>query len=249
MSNKFIQRYISSELAHFVGGNKSTKEKQYKVLVKIIREGLLTPTHQDPEMAGYLATLLNGQISNNKMFMPCVVCFCDIPIGDQYIHMSKYGQFGLSFRKEFLIQQGANPVFYIAKNSRINISEVASTVIRATSRADYFDRMFPMYHNLIDELKNLVNQNSSLKQRSLSLKKLNEIDLFLKRYIFSFLIFFDDAKKDADHKNYYMEREWRIFGNIKFKIKDVYRIILPKSYAKLFREDVPEFIGQVSFAD
>ncbi len=125
MPNKFIQRYISNELAHFVGGNKSTKEKQYKVLIKILRKGLLTPTHKDPERAGYLAISLNGRISDNNMFKHCVVCFCDIPVNDQYIHMSKYGQFGLSFRKKFLIQQGANPVFYNAKNSRIKVFEVA----------------------------------------------------------------------------------------------------------------------------
>lgn len=258
MPNKLIQRYISSELTHFVGRkNKSTKEKQYKVLVKILREGLLTPTHKDPERAGYLATFLNGQISNNRMFNPenthvkntFVICFCDIPVVDQYIHMSKYGQFGISFRKEFLIQQGANPVFYIAKNSKINVSEIASTAIRTTSRADYFNGMFPMYHSLFDELRALINQYALPKQRAVTIKKLAEIDLFLKLYTFSFLKFFDDAKNDDDHENYYMEREWRIVGDLKFEIKDVHRVVLPKSYVKLFRKDVSEFNGQISFAD
>lgn len=249
MSNRFIQRYVSSELAHFVGGNKSTKEKQYKVFVNILKQGLLTPKHKDPGTAGYIFISLNGRISDNKMFMPYVICFCDIPINDQYIHMKKYSQFGISFLKKFSIQQGANPVFYIAKNSKIKVSEVASTVIKKTFRAAYFNKIFPMYHVLLDELRTLVNQYASPEQRPLVIKKLAEIDLFLKLHIFGFLKFFDDAKNDDDHKNYYMEREWRIASNLKFKIKDVHRVILPKAYAKLFRKDLPEFIGQISFAD
>jgi len=230
-------------------GRDKTPEEQYKILVQIIKEGLLTPNHKDPEMAGYIVISLNGRISDNKMFMPCVICLCDIPINDLYIHMKKYSQFGISFLKEFMIVKGANPVFYITKNSRINISEVASRVIRTTSRADYFDEMFLMYHNLFDELRSLVNNHTSSEHRAVIMKKIAEIDLFLKRYIFSFLKFFDDSKKDDDPENYYMEREWRIAGNLKFKIKDLHRVILPKAYAKRFRRDVPKFIGQVSFAD
>lgn len=106
-----------------------------------------------------------------------------------------------------------------------------------------------MYHNLLDELRALANQYASPEQRPIVIKKLAKIDLFLKRYIFSFLKFFDDAKKDDDPENYYMEREWRIADNLRFKVKDVCRVILPKSHAKLFRKDVPEFIGQVSFVE
>lgn len=248
MSNKFIQRYISDELTHFVGKNKSQKE-QYNILVKILKEGLLTPDHNDPEKAGYIAISLNGRISDNKMFMPYVICFCDIPINDLYIHMKKYSQFGIGFLKEFLVPKGANPLFYIAKNSRIKTSEVASTAIKTTSRADYFDEMFLMCHNLFDELRSLVNNHASSEHRTVVMKKIAAMDLFLIRYIFSFLKFFDDVKKDDDPENYYMEREWRMIDNFSFKMKDVCRVILPKSYAKLFRKDVPEFIGQVSFAD
>ena len=49
--------------------------------------------------------------------------------------------------------------------------------------------MFPMYHNLLDELRALANQYASPEQRPIVIKKLAKIDLFLKRYIFSFLKF------------------------------------------------------------
>jgi ribosomal protein L24E len=48
-----------------------------------------------------------------------MVCFCDIPIGDLGIHIKKYGQFGLAFKKSFLIERGANPVLYVERNSAV----------------------------------------------------------------------------------------------------------------------------------
>ena len=46
-----------------------------------------------------------------------------------------------------------------------------------------------------------------------------------------------------------MEREWRMLGNLPFELDDVYRIILPRSYAGHLREDISESIGQLSFAN
>jgi Putative abortive phage resistance protein AbiGi, antitoxin len=47
-----------------------------------------------------------------------VICFCDIPVTDLAIHMTKYSRFGLSFLKPFLVRKGANPVLYVANNSQ-----------------------------------------------------------------------------------------------------------------------------------
>ena len=59
---------------------------------------------------------LSKPISTDNLVKYQVVCFCDIPEHDLEIHVNKYGKFGLSFRKEFLIGLGASPVFYVAKN-------------------------------------------------------------------------------------------------------------------------------------
>ena len=40
------------------------------------------------------------------------------------IHVNKYGRFGLSFKKEFLIERGASPVFYIAKDSPVPETQI-----------------------------------------------------------------------------------------------------------------------------
>ena len=46
------------------------------------------------------------------------ICFCDIPVTDLEIHMTKYSRFGLSFLKDFLVRKGATPVMYVAENSQ-----------------------------------------------------------------------------------------------------------------------------------
>jgi hypothetical protein len=48
------------------------------------------------------------------------------------IHMMKYSRFGISFRRDFLVSLGANPVFYIANNSPV----FASTLVRLDHLAD-----------------------------------------------------------------------------------------------------------------
>ena len=47
-----------------------------------------------------------------------------------------------------------------------------------------------------------------------------------------------------------MEREWRrLANNLNFTLDGVARIFLPAAYARRFRADPPEYVGQISFAD
>jgi hypothetical protein len=55
-----------------------------------------------------------------------VVCFCDIPVIDLAIHVRKYSKFGLAFKKAFLIERGACPVFYVANESPVSTKQVFS---------------------------------------------------------------------------------------------------------------------------
>src|SRR5687767_7811114 len=97
--------------------------------------------HTDCGMSGVFATdkqkgsvlqltSVPGSISTREMYKGTVVCFADIPVSDLEIHMRKYGLVGISFLKTFLLQRGANPVFY-------NASE--SVGRRGTPRGEYFD--------------------------------------------------------------------------------------------------------------
>jgi hypothetical protein len=121
------QRYVSKELTHFVGKGLS-EEEQYSVLVNsILKGGWLrhSPNAEGPqgptellETGAVHAMRINKFAPIDEMYAQTVVCFCDIPVSDFEIHMGKYSRFGLSFLKPFLVDKGASPVFYIAKDSR-----------------------------------------------------------------------------------------------------------------------------------
>ena len=143
------QRYVSRELSHFVGNkaNGQTEEDQYDILVnKILKTGLLTYPPHDPTKPRSASLDLSKPISTDSLVKYQVVCFCDIPEHDLAIHVNKYGKFGLSFRKEFLIALGASPVFYVAKDSPVpetqmfRPSDFAARVDEAVKHGPPIDR-------------------------------------------------------------------------------------------------------------
>ena len=78
---------------------------------------------------------------------------------------------------------------------------------------------------------------------------LHTLNFFLRNLVFSFIKYFDDSTADEDQANVYMEREWRVLGDINFTLADVYRVFMPERYAKRFREDLPTYTGQLTFSN
>ncbi len=116
-------------------------------------------------------------------------------------------------------------------------------------RSDYFDKMVGEYHDLFERLGRLIVQPDSDPGVPEDYHRLMDLQRFLGFQVFSFVKFFDDAKSDEDPENFYMEREWRIIGNLKFNLGDVRRVLLPESYARRLRDDVPSYVSQITFVD
>ena len=256
------QRYISEELTHFIGKDIPDESDQYKLLVEILSSGWLThPPHKQAEKnSGGLTLSSHVQLSDNLMYSPEIICFCDIPIEDLGLHIAKYSRFGIAFNKSFLIEKGVNPVFYISKDSKIkywpNIDRPDDFIKKYRSK--FYDEMVDNYHTLVRNLmiyfKDLFYQSSEVIRSDELQKKIKKfqyqvmkLEYFLDYHIFSFLKFFDSSKSENDPENYYMEREWRMIGNLRFSISDVRRVFLPETYAKLFRKEVPNYYGQLNF--
>lgn len=114
------QQYVSDDLSHFVGRGGRSDEECYDTLVnKILRSGWLTYSPHEPNQPRSAKLDLSKPISTDEIIGYQVVCFCDIPESDLKIHASKYGRFGLAFKKTFLIDRGACPVFYVAKEGPV----------------------------------------------------------------------------------------------------------------------------------
>ena len=241
-----IQRYVSKELTHFIGRNLN-EAKQYDLLIKILRSRWLTHPPHNPSISGNLS--INSSANLQEMYSPEVVCFCDIPIDDIEIHMSKYSRFGMSFLKNFLIEKGANPVFYLSKNSIVKPLSNLKNPEEIMGRNEYFETMLKEYHEFFRFLETKIREFSDAVGVSEEEKQLRELQRFFDFHIFSFIKLFDDSLPDKDPENYYMEREWRLLGNLKFRFDNVVRVILPQKFAQQFRNDIPDYVGQITFSD
>lgn len=223
-----MQNYVSSELTHFVGRSLKTDDERYSLLINIIKSGILRGKIDNGRGSTMVQIDPNLEFSGNESYNPNIVCFCDIPVNDFRIHMSKYSQFGLAFSKDFLTKQGARPVCYVPKSSTYvneNISEIFNKNVKTLQVKNVSETLAAAANASIN---NGVNDNLLMQQ-------------FIDLQLLSFIKFFDISKSDDDIDNFYMEREWRSLERIEFKVKDIKRIILPVQYIRRFFDDVPDY--------
>lgn len=231
-------------------------EEQYGILLKIIHEKCISsPPHLPRRLSEgskydqtYSPKRINGtnKFSSRDMIVPNIVCFCDIPLGDLGIHINKYSPFGLSFKKSFLIERGANPILYVDINSAIYYHSILKGKYLDSTRQDYLDEMIDLFgKNCFPPLEYTRTGNRVIGPPRKECWPIVEFVLDLLCYI----KLFDASKMDNDEENFYMEREWRTLYDVHFEIDDIYRIILPRDFNKRFKNDVPEYMGQITFSE
>jgi hypothetical protein len=254
------QRYVSTELAHFVGRGLAAEE-QYQLLIKIINEGWITHPPHNPNISGNLSVNNAAKFSANEIYSPEIVCFCDIPLADLGIHISKYSPFGLSFSKDFVVKQGGCPVFYMPLQANVRISKDVSpeeavqllkeggadSLFEEIGKGEYFDRMIQEYHSLINMFFKIIMDNRLTPGVPQEHQRLMKLQQFLDFHIFSYIKFYDHTSAEEHDDNYYLEREWRIVGNLHFAMTDIETVFMSKEYAPRFREDCPLYNSQLIF--
>ena len=219
-----------------------------------------------PGISGNLSVNPNARFSSNEMYSPQVVCFCDIPVEDLNIHVQKYGPFGIAFPKAILVERGANPVFYVANPSKIHnrfSSDFIAAIMRDPTKIDYdrvrasvdqkmergaaFDRAVPEWHRLVEMLRDLLMRTNPSPGVHPEAHKLHDLTLFMEFEVFSLIKCFDPNLDESHHENFYMEREWRVVGNVPFTLADLSRVHVPEEFGHRLRADVPDYAGQVHF--
>lgn len=239
-----FQGYVSSELTHFVGRALRSKKQRYQLLAQILRSGRLkAPKPKGFELRPYvLQKNLSVNLSSNEAYRASVVCFCDIPVDSLDIHMEKYGQFGIAFQKEFLLEQGALPVMYVPTNGRPALLPYQGYGRgRVAFQSSSFDEFWKRYGRLSLVAKDLDESEAWHGD----LKKLVE---FLDMHVLSHMKFFDAKLQDWEEGNYYFEREWRASRDVKFRLNDIWRVILPPEFSRQFRRDFPKYDGEIVFS-
>jgi hypothetical protein len=237
------QRYVSPELTHFVGQGLSSEDQRYSLLVNDILKGgcLKFPPIDDSRCIEGLSGILplvggtrTPGVDDTEAAYSQRICFCDIPVTDLEIHMNKYSRFGLSFLKRFLIGKGANPVMYVAENSQALSFRLPESRDEPWPRKRVFERNIELLEDYRRKMRGTFPIN---------------LEFFLDMLVFGFIKYFDDSTSDEDEANVYMEREWRVLGDVNFALADVHRVFMPESYAEHFRADLPNYTRQLTFSD
>ena len=81
------------------------------------------------------------------------------------------------------------------------------------------------------------------------MKKCLQVQHLLDFHVLSFIKFFDPAMPEDDPENFYMEREWRVYGNVDFDLSDISRITLPGTYVDRLAAAIPGYQGSVARAE
>jgi len=238
-----VKRYESDQLTHFVGRGKSSDKERFDLLVKILSEGELRGS-------GKNVVSPNAKISKREMFDPNIVCFCDIPLSGLTIHTEKYGSFGLAFQKAHLVNKGATPVFYVALGSRVRDVETGTWI----TRGDYLDKMAVRALDLLDsdtrkEKQEIHPLNAAINGERIEGPILTarqdaphvSVHHFMVAEILPFIVPFDERLPIHHKDNYYMEREWRIGGPLRFVASDLAQILLPKRFHPELEKRLPNY--------
>jgi len=243
------QRYVSRELTHFVGKSLATDNERFALLVEILRAGLLKHGYYDQtESESVLRIVPSGKLSSGEMYSPGAVCFCDIPLADLSSHMTNYSRVGLALDKRVLIQRGASPVLYVANNSVVERA-VSLDPEGAPKRSELFDDLGSSFYELSQESFRIAARKDLPAEVIAFHRRAARIFNTILVEFFGRIKCFDDSLSDCDPKNFYMEREWRVMGNVAFDLAEVSRVIFPREFASRFRSELPAYIGQITFAD
>ena len=138
-----------------------------------------------------------------------------------------------------MVGRGANPVLYLAEESKV-----------ACAGDEHEDRRGLFWEGLLREiipdLQTLMGRSTSGIVNGVNLIRMRS---FLMTELLPLIKPFSTDLEEDDPQNYYMEREWRMSGALNFSLADVTRVVLPRAYGQRFREDFPDYYGQVSFPD
>lgn len=87
--------------------------------------------------------------------------------------------------------------------------------------AEVYDKGERQWRQLEDQVEQLIKRSKAQPGVPKEQNDLGEFSRFLVFHFFCYLKFFNPAKDDQDDENYYMEREWRVVGNVNFQLQDV----------------------------
>jgi CO dehydrogenase/acetyl-CoA synthase epsilon subunit len=242
-----MPRFISNELFHFVGRrHPKNHEGNYLNLKQVLESGRIShPPHDSDWGTTQIVVNTSKSLDSEELVVPTITCYCDIPFESLGLHLQKYGHFGISFSKDFLIQFGARPVIYVPLHPNNWGSPFGRSLLHDIEA---------VYKGFKSQILPIVDSNDITRSRSIGVepKSLQEavlaLDSVFSKDFLAFIKPYDAQLSLEDTNYYYAEREWRKFGNLKFESSNVTRIVVDRTYLKRARMEFPEYADKIYVA-
>lgn len=231
--------YTSSEFYHFVGrGSLGDNEVTYELLLKVIDDRCIShaPHEKGWGLTQYTRDLSKG-ILDEELIKPTITCYCDIPFEHLGIHVSKYGPFALSFKREYVIRYGARPVIYIPLQEGDHWSPYGGALLKELEQKY---KGF-MEHVVLPIDKEKFSSHGVGKKTDDADEASTWLSCVIEKDILAFIKPFNSELSDSHPQNYYMEREWRKYGNLRFEPSNVQKILVPDDYLERLRDERSEY--------
>jgi hypothetical protein len=234
--------YTSETLVHFVGWRAPTDDDQnYRTLSSILREGILAKLPHDGSWGAEEFRIdPTRSLLDERLIVPRMVCVADIPEHGLPVHCAKYGLFGVGFARAFLVRYGFRPVMYFPYSKDDHLGAYGRTRLQWIQQA--FRDCYESDQNLGAALPRTRTAGSPSKTTEEVMKAASTAFL---RDLLPFLKPFDADLHNEDPKNYYLEREWRRLGNLRFRPDDVVKVYVAEGFVARAKAEHPEFASRV----
>jgi len=237
--------YTSSHLYHLVGSKTPMDdEANWATLCLVLDAKCISYWPHDPQCRATVAYTvhLEEPLESGKLVVPEMTCFADIPEDSLGVHVGKYGRFGVSFDRRFLSRYGARPVTYVPMASDDYLGIAGKTLLRDIEA---------IYRGFRDHQQQVGANQGARRTRTLGQVPQGEHDVLravkgvLEKDFLAFIKPFNVELPPNDPHNFYMEREWRLMGNLKFQHTDIMQVCVAAGYAGKLRSRYPQVFHNV----
>ena len=213
----------------------------YEKLGKILKSNCISHPPHDCTWGGVShVTNWDHRLETEQLIVPWVTCYADIPVQALSIHLKKYGKFGVALPRSLLTKYGARPVMYIPMRSDDWESINGLTLLR-----DIEAIVKGFHEHVVDKQGAESKSDRTLGEKPNTPETaIFEMESMTFKDFLAFIKPFNSELADDHPSNFYLEREWRKYGNMKFEITQISTVVVAKGYAERVARDFPMYKGR-----